>query len=94
MLGATRPLKGFGKTPFLRDKLTSFVNEGRRISIHFLTICVGHGSREQFFEGASFLDEFEDFTLSDTLKGTESGGLLIRTKRLRWGLFEGISDLF
>ena len=46
-------LKGIGKMPFWRDKLTSFVNEGRRISIHFFTICVGHGSREQVFEGTS-----------------------------------------
>ena len=42
--------------PFWRDKLTSFVNEGRRIAIHFFTICVGHGSREQAFEGASLID--------------------------------------
>ena len=48
-------LKGFGKMPFWRDKLTSFVNEGRirRISMHFFTICLGQGSREQVFEGAS-----------------------------------------
>ena len=39
--------------PFLRDKLTRFVNEERRMSIHCFTICVGHGSREQVFEGAS-----------------------------------------
>ena len=44
-------LKGFGKMPFLRDKLTSFVNEGRRVSRHSFTICVGHGSREQVFKG-------------------------------------------
>ena len=31
---------------FLRDRLTSFVNEGRRMSIHCFTICVGHGYRE------------------------------------------------
>ena len=48
-------LKGFGKMPFLRDKLTSFVNKGRR-SIHCFTICVGHGSREQVFEGASLIN--------------------------------------
>ena len=42
--------------PFLRDKLTSFVNEGRRISIHCFTICVGHGSREQVLEGASLIN--------------------------------------
>ena len=46
-------LKGLGEMPFLRDKLTSFVNEGRRMSIHCFTICVGHGSRQQVFEGAS-----------------------------------------
>ena len=71
--------------PFLKDKLTSFVNEGRRISIHFLTICVGHGSREQVLE--SFLDELEEFPLSDTLKGTENW-TLVRMKRLRSGVFE------
>ena len=49
-------LKGCGKIPFCRDKLTSFDHEGRRISIHFLTICVGHGSREQVFEGASLMN--------------------------------------
>ena len=49
-------LKGFGKMTFLRDKLTSFVNEGRRMSIHCFTICVGHGSREQVFEGGSLIN--------------------------------------
>ena len=49
-------LKGFGEMPFLREKFTSFVNEGRRISIHFLTICMGHGSRENVFEGASLIN--------------------------------------
>ena len=49
-------LKRFGKMPFLRDKLTSFVNEGRRMSIHCFTICVGHGSREQVFEEASLIN--------------------------------------
>ena len=49
-------LKGFGKMPFVLDKLTSFVNEGRRMSIHCFTICVGHGSREQSFEGASLIN--------------------------------------
>ena len=42
--------------PFLRDKFTNFVNEGSRMSTHFLTICVGHGFREQVFEGASFIN--------------------------------------
>ena len=41
---------------FLRDKLTSFVNEGRRMSTHCFTIYVGHGSREQVFEGASLIN--------------------------------------
>ena len=49
-------LKGFGKMPFLRDKLTSFVYEGKRMSIHCFTICVGHGSREQVFEGAYLIN--------------------------------------
>ena len=49
-------LKGFGKMPFLRDKLTSFVNEGRNMSIHCFTICVGHGPREQVFEEASSIN--------------------------------------
>ena len=48
-------LKGFGKMPCLRDKLTSFVKEGS-MSIHCFTICVGHGSREQVFEGASLIN--------------------------------------
>ena len=43
-------LKGFGKMPFLRDKVTSDKTEGRRMSIHCFTICVGHGSREQVFD--------------------------------------------
>ena len=59
-------LKGFGKMPFWRDKLTSFVN--------FFYICVGHGSREQF--------ELVHFSLSNTLKGTESWRLLVRMKIL------------
>ena len=84
-------LKGFGKMPFLRDKLTSFVNEGRRMSIHCFTICVGHGSREQVFE---VLDKLEDFAISDNLKGTESWRLLVGVKKLRSGVFEGVSDLF
>ena len=42
--------------PFWRDKLTRFVNKGKRISIHFFTICVGHGSRKQVFEGASLMN--------------------------------------
>ena len=65
-------LKGFGKMPFLRDKLTSFVKEGRRMSIHCFTICVGHGSREQVFEGASLINlkplvvkHLVDFVLQD-----------------------------
>ena len=49
-------LKGFGKMPFLRDKLTSFVNDGRRMSIHCFTICERHGSREQVFEVASLIN--------------------------------------
>ena len=49
-------LKGFGKMPFLRDKLTSLVNEGRRMSMYCFTICVGHGSREHVFEGASLIN--------------------------------------
>ena len=49
-------LKGFGKMPFLRDKLTSFVNEGRRMAIHCFTTCVGHGCRKQVFEGASLIN--------------------------------------
>ena len=44
-------LKGSGKMSLWRDKLTSFVNEGRRISIHFFMRYVGHGSREQVLEG-------------------------------------------
>ena len=48
-------LKGFGKMPFLRDNLTSFVNEGRKMSIHSFTICVGHGSRAQVIEMASLI---------------------------------------
>ena len=70
--------------PFLRDKLTSFVNEGRMMSIHCFTICVGHGSREQVFEGA----------ISDNLKETDSWWLLVGLKKLRSGVFEGVSDLF
>ena len=66
----------------MRDKF-HFVNEGRRMSIHCFTICVGHASREQVFEGA----------LSDNLKGTESWRLLDWVKRLRLGVFEGVSDL-
>ena len=42
--------------PFWRDKLTSFVDEGRRISMHFFKLCVGQGSREQAFEGASLMN--------------------------------------
>ena len=78
-------LKGIEKIPFLRDKLTSFVNEGRSMSIHYFTICVGHGSRDQAFEGAFLIN----FTLSDNLKGTDSWRLLIWVKRLRSGVFEG-----
>ena len=78
-------LKGFGKMPFLRDKLTNFVNEGRRMSIHCFAICLGHRSREQVLEGK---------ILSDKLKGTESWRLLVWVKRLRSGVFEGVSDLF
>ena len=85
-------LKGFGKMPFLRDKLTSFVNKGRRMSMHCFTICVGHGTREQFFERASLIN-FRTL-LSVTWKGTESWRPLIRVKKLRLGVFEGVSDLF
>ena len=85
-------LKGFGKMPFLRDKLTSFVNEGRRMSIHCFTICVGHGSREQVFEGASLINLRT--SLSVTTSGTESWRLLDGVKKLRSGVFEGVSDLF
>ena len=42
-------LKGFGKMPSLRDKLASFVNEGRRMSIHCFTVeflhCTPVGSK-------------------------------------------------
>ena len=33
-------LKGLGKMPFLMDKLTSLVNEGRRMSIHCKIQCM------------------------------------------------------
>ena len=46
-------LKGFGKMPFWRDKLTSFVNEGRRISIHFFTVCVDMDQESKFLKGLS-----------------------------------------
>ena len=39
-----------------RDKLTSFVNEGRRISIHFFMRYVEHGSREQVLKGSSLMN--------------------------------------
>ena len=84
-------LKGFGKMPFLRDKLTSFVNEGRRMSIHCFTICVGHGSREQVVEGASLINLRTSLSVTT---GTESWPLLVRVKKLRSGVFEGVSDLF
>ena len=42
--------------PLWRDKLTSFVNEGRRILINFLTRYVGHGSTEQVLEVASLMN--------------------------------------
>ena len=41
-----------------------------------------------------FLNELDDFILSNTLKGTENWQLLVRMKGLRWGVFEGISNLF
>ena len=85
-------LKGFGKMPFLRDKLTSFVNEGR-MSIHCFTICVGHGSREQVFEGASLINLRTSLSVT-TGKGTESWRLLVWVKKLRSGVFEGVSDIF
>ena len=44
-------LKRFGKIPFLRDKLTSLVNEGRRMSIHCFTICVGMDLESKFLKG-------------------------------------------
>ena len=49
-------LRSTSDKPFWRDILTSFVNEGRMISIHFFTICVGHVSREQVFKWASLMN--------------------------------------
>ena len=49
-------LKGFGKkTPFWREKLTSSVNDGRRMSIHLLTRDVGQRSREHVLAGDSLI---------------------------------------
>ena len=68
-------LKGFGKMPVLRDKLTSFVNEGRGMSIHCFTICVGHGSREQVFERASLINLRTSLSVT-TQKELKVGGSL------------------
>ena len=68
-------LKGFGKMPFLRDKLTSFVNEGRRMSRHCFTICVGHRSRELVFEGASLINLRTSLSVT-TLKELKFDGSL------------------
>ena len=46
----------------------------------------------KFLKG--FLDKLEEFAISDNLKGTESWRLLVRVKKLRLGVFEGVSDLF
>ena len=67
-------LKGFGKMSFLRDKLTSFV-KGRRMSRHCFTICVGDGSREQVFEGASLINLRTSLSVT-TSKELKVGGSL------------------
>ena len=49
-------LKGFGKIPSWRDKITSLVIEGRKMSIHLLTRNVGQGSKEHVFDGDSLIN--------------------------------------
>ena len=68
-------LKGFGKTPFCRDKLTSLVSDRRRMSIHLLTRKVGHGSSKHVFGWNSSMN-LKDFTFGDQLKRTEREWLL------------------
>ena len=51
-----------------------------------------------WIKGASFrrgfLDKLKDFSLSDSLKGTESRRLLVWMKNLRSGVFKRVSNLF
>ena len=49
-------LKGFGKILFSIDKLTSCVNDGRRMSLHLLSRNVSQGSKEHVFARESLIN--------------------------------------
>ena len=74
-------LKGFGKTPFWRDKLTSLVNDGRRMSTHLLTKKGGQDLRNiiiivgSMYRSTQFNQLSGHWTLKCSKESAKSGSL-------------------